>query len=242
MACFREFAGAGELADVCVFGVGYDFAFFAVAERANNAARVLFVRHHGRHPAELAFVQHVHQKCFDDVVHVVAECNLVEVVFACELDEFRAALRAAPVAIEFATFFETCFYGDVFKVERHLRVFFCHSLQKFAGSLVCKIALDVDGSKFALGPEFAESCSEFHQQHAGILTAACGDEHAVSVFNQVEVVNGFRDFLIDSFTNLTRHNYFIQNVQQSRLNLAAFSLAIAVPFELAAFPSTDTFH
>ena len=61
VACFREFAGAGELADVGVFGVGDDFAFFAVAERADDAARILFVRDHGRHAAELAFVQHVHQ-------------------------------------------------------------------------------------------------------------------------------------------------------------------------------------
>ena len=99
MTCFREFAGAGELADVRVFGIRDDFAFFAVAEWANNAARVLFVRHHGRHAAEFTFVQHVHQKRLDDVVHVVAERNLVEVVFACELDEFRAALRAAPVTV-----------------------------------------------------------------------------------------------------------------------------------------------
>ena len=61
MARFREFAGAGELADVGVFGVGDDFAFFAVAERADDAARVLLVGHHGRHAAEFAFVQHVHQ-------------------------------------------------------------------------------------------------------------------------------------------------------------------------------------
>ena len=166
MACFREFAGAGELANVRVFGVGYDFAFFAVAERANNAARILFVRHHGRHSAELALVQHVHQKCFDDVVHVVAERNLIEIVFACELDEFRAALRAAPVTVQFAAFFEAGFHSYVFKVERYLRVFFCHALQKFARSLVCKIALDVDGGKFAFGPEFAESRGELHQQHA----------------------------------------------------------------------------
>ena len=61
MACFREFAGAGEFADVGVFGVGDDFAFFAIAERADDAARVLLVGHHGRHAAEFAFVQHVHQ-------------------------------------------------------------------------------------------------------------------------------------------------------------------------------------
>ena len=30
VTCFREFAGAGELADVRVFGVGDDFALFAV--------------------------------------------------------------------------------------------------------------------------------------------------------------------------------------------------------------------
>ena len=203
MACFREFAGAGELADVRVFGIRNDFAFFAVAERADNAARVLFVRHHGRHSAELAFVQHVHQKRLDDIVHVVAERNLIEIVFACELDEFRAALRTAPITVEFAAFFEARFNGDVFKVEWHLRIFFCHALQKFARSLVCKVALDVDGGKFALGPEFAESCGEFHQQHTGILATACGYEHAVSIFNQVEVVNGFCDFLIDSFAYLT---------------------------------------
>ena len=56
VACFREFAGTGELANVRVFGVGDDFAFFAVAERADNATRILFVRHHWRHPAELALV------------------------------------------------------------------------------------------------------------------------------------------------------------------------------------------
>ena len=145
MACFRKFAGAGELANVCVFGVGYDFAFFAVAERANNAARVLFVRHHGRHSAELALVQHVHQKCFDDVIHVVTERNFVEVVFACKFDEFSASLRTAPVTVQFAAFFEAGFHSYVFKVERYLRVFFCHALQKFAGRLVCKIALDVGG-------------------------------------------------------------------------------------------------
>ena len=61
MACFREFAGAGELADVGVFGVGDDFVFFAVAERADDAARIFFVRHHGWHAAEFALVQHVHQ-------------------------------------------------------------------------------------------------------------------------------------------------------------------------------------
>ena len=165
MACFREFAGAGELADVRVFGIRNDFAFFAVAERADNAARVLFVRHHGRHSAELAFVQHVHQKRLDDVIHVVTERNLVEVVFACEFDKLCAALRAAPVAVQLTAFLEARFYGDILKVERHLRVFFCHSLQKFAGSLVCKIALDVDGGKFAFWPEFAESCGELHQQY-----------------------------------------------------------------------------
>ena len=166
MARFREFAGAGELANVCVFGVGYDFAFFAVAERADNAARVLFIRHHGRHATELALVQHVHQKRFDDVIHVMPERNFVEVVFACELDEFCAALCAAPITVQFAAFFKASFYGDVFKVERYLRVFFCHALQKFAGRLVCKIALDVDGGEFAFWPEFAESCGELHQQHA----------------------------------------------------------------------------
>ena len=61
VACFREFASASELADVCVFGVGDDFAFFAVAERADDAARIFLVRDHGWHAAELAFVQHVHQ-------------------------------------------------------------------------------------------------------------------------------------------------------------------------------------
>jgi len=209
VACFREFASAGELADVCVFGVGNDFAFFAVAERADDAARIFFVRYHRRHAAELALVQHVHQKRFDDVVHVVAECNFVEVVFACELDEFRAALRAAPIAVELAAFFEAAFYGYVFKIKRHLRIFFSHALQKFAGGLVCKVALDVDGCEFALGPEFAEACSKLHQEYARILAAACGNQHAVSVFNQIEVVNSFRNFLIDSFADLTRHYYFI---------------------------------
>ena len=56
MARFREVAGAGELADVGVFGVGDDFAFFAVAERADDAARIFFVRYDRRHAAELAFV------------------------------------------------------------------------------------------------------------------------------------------------------------------------------------------
>lgn len=203
MACFRKFAGAGELANVGVFGVGDDFAFFAVAEWTDDAARIFLVRYHRRHAAEFAFVQHVHQKRFDDVVHVVAERNFAEVVFACELDEFRAALRAAPIAVQLAAFLEACFYGDILKVERYLRIFFCHALQKFARSLVCKVALDVDGGKFALGPEFAESSGELHQQYAGILAAACSDEHAVSIFNQVEVVIGFRDFLIDSFAYLT---------------------------------------
>lgn len=142
---------------------------------------------------------------------MVAKRDFVEVVFACELDEFCAALRAAPIAIELAAFLEAGFYGDVFKVEWHLRVFFCHALQEFAGRLVCKIALDMDGGEFALGAEFAEACGEFHQEYAGILATACGDEHAVTVFNQVEVVNGFRDFLIDSLTYLTRHNLLYPN-------------------------------
>ena len=173
---------------------------------------------------------------------MVAERDLVEVVFACELNKLCAALRAAPVTVEFAAFLEARFYGDVLKVERYLRIFFRHALQKFARRLVCKIALDVDGGKFALGPEFAESSGEFHQQHARIFATACGDEHAVSVFNQVEVVNGFRDFLIDSFANLTRHNYFVQNVRvflcerQSRLILSA------IPIKLGALPFADTFH
>lgn len=214
MACFREFAGAGELADVRVFGIRDDLVFFAVAERADNATRVLFVRHHGRHSAELALVQHVHQKRFDDVVHVVAERNFVEVVFTCEFDKLCAALRAAPITVQLAAFLEARFYGDILKVERHLRVFICHALQKFAGRLVCKIALDVDGGKFAFGPEFAESRGELHQQHARILATACSDEHAVPVFNQIEVVDGFCDFLIDSLAYLTRHNYFIQIVRQ----------------------------
>ena len=225
MACFRKFAGAGELANVGVFGVGDDFAFFAVAERADDAARIFLVRYHRRHAAEFAFVQHVHQKRFDNVVHVVAERNFVEVVFACELDEFRATLRAAPIAIQLAAFLEAGLYGDVLKVEWHLRVFFCHALQEFAGRLVCKIALDVDGGEFALGAKFAEACGEFHQEDAGILATACSDEHAVSIFNQVEVVNGFRDFLIDSFAYLTRHNYFIQNVRRFLLR-AAFSIKV----------------
>ena len=134
---------------------------------------------------------------------MVAERDFVEVVFAGELDEFGAALRAAPVAVELAAFFEAGFYGDVLEIERDLRVFFCHALQEFTGRLVCKIALDVDGGKFALGPEFAEACGEFHQQHARILAAACGDEHAISVFNQVEVVDGFRNLLVDSLADLT---------------------------------------
>ena len=206
MACFRKFAGAGKLADVGVFGVGDDFAFFAVAKWADDAARILFVWDHWWHAAELAFVQHVHQKRFHNVVHVVTERDFVEIVFACELDEFCAALRAAPIAVELAAFLEAGFYGDVFKVEGYLRVFFCHALQEFAGRLVCKVALDVDGGEFALGPEFAETCCKFHEEYAGILATACGDEHAVSVFNQVEVVTGFRDFFSDSLAYLTRHN------------------------------------
>jgi len=142
---------------------------------------------------------------------VVTERDFVEVVFACELDEFRAALCAAPIAIQLAAFLEAGLYGDVLKVEWYLRVFISHPLQEFAGCLVCEIALDVDGGEFALGAEFAEACGEFHQEDAGILATARGDEHAVSVFNQVEVVNGFRDFLIDSLAYLTRHNLLYPN-------------------------------
>ena len=149
---------------------------------------------------------------------MVAECDFVEVVFARELDEFCAALRAAPIAIELAAFLEAGFYGDVLKVEWHLRVFFCHALQEFAGRLVRKIALDVDGGEFALGAEFAEARCEFHEEYAGILATACGDEHAVTVFNQVEVVDGFRDFLINSLAYLTRHNLLYPKC-------AAFSIA-----------------
>ena len=134
---------------------------------------------------------------------MVAERDFIEVVFAREFDELSAALRAAPIAIQLAAFFETGFYGDVLKIEGDLRVFFCHALQEFAGSLVCKIALDMDGGEFALGAEFAEACSEFHQEYAGILATACSDEHAVTVFNQIEVVDGFRDFLVDSLAYLT---------------------------------------
>ena len=55
---------------------------------------------------EFALVQHVHQERFYDIVHVVAECNLIVAVFAGELDEFGAALRAAPVAVELAAFLD----------------------------------------------------------------------------------------------------------------------------------------
>ena len=134
---------------------------------------------------------------------MVAERDFVEVVFAGELDEFCAALRAAPVTVELAAFFEAGLYGDVLEVEGHLRVFFCHALQEFAWRFVCKIALDVDGGEFALGAEFAEARCEFHEEYAGILAAARGDEYAVSVFNQIEVVDGFRNLLVDSFADLT---------------------------------------
>ena len=164
---------------------------------------------------------------------MVAERNFVEVVFACEFDKLCAALRAAPVTVQLAAFFEAGFYGDILKVERYLRVFFCHALQKFARSLVCKIALNVNGGKFAFWPEFAESCGEFHQQHARILATACGDEHAVSVFNQVEVVNCFRDFLINSLAYLTRHDLLYPK-------LAAFPIARHFPLKFAALPFVYT--
>ena len=140
---------------------------------------------------------------------MVAECDFVEVVFAGELDEFRAALRAAPIAVEFAAFLQSTLNGDVLKVEGNLRVFFGHALQEFAWRFVCKIALDVDGGEFAVGTEFAEARREFHEEYAGILASAYGNQHAVAVFNQIEVVDGFRDFLIDSLAYLTRHCYFV---------------------------------
>lgn len=45
---------------------------------------------------------------------------IVEVVFAGELDELRAALRTAPVAVELAAFLEAAFHGYILEVERNL--------------------------------------------------------------------------------------------------------------------------
>ena len=150
MACLREFAGAGELADVGIFGVLDDFGLFAVAQRADNAAWVFFIGDHRGHAAELSLVQHVHQEGLYDVVHVVAERNFVVAVFAGELDELGAALRAAPVAVELATFLESAFDGDILEEERNLRILFRHALQKFARGLVCKVALDMDCANLAI--------------------------------------------------------------------------------------------
>ena len=147
---------------------------------------------------------------------MVAERDFVEVVFAGELDEFGAALRAAPVAVELAAFFEAGFYGDVLEIERDLRVFFCHALQEFTGRLVCKIALDVYGSDFAIGQKLAHSTCKFHQQYAGILTAAYSDKHLVSVFNQVEVVKRFGDFLANAFANCVGHFFRLKRGSLSR--------------------------
>ena len=205
VTCLRKFAGAGELADVGVFGVLDDFGFFAVAQRPDDAARVFLVGDHRRHAAEFALVQHVHQERLYDVIHVVAECNLVVSVFAGELDELGAALRAAPVAVELAAFLETSFDGNVLEEEWNLRILFGHALQEFARSLVGKVALDMDRSDFAVRQEFSHTARELHQQHAGILASAYGDQYLVAVFNQVEVVESLGDFSTDAFADGVGH-------------------------------------
>ena len=183
MACLRELAGAGELADVRIFGVLDDFALFAVAQRADDAARVFFVGHHRGHPAELSLVEHVHQERLHDVVHVVAERNLVVSVLAGELDEFGAALRAAPVAVELASFLESPFHRHVLEEEWNLRVLRCELLQKISRRLVREVALDMDGAYFAVGQKLPHATREFHQQHARILATAHRNEYLVTVLD-----------------------------------------------------------
>ena len=78
------------------------------------------------------------------------ERDFVEVVFACEFDQFCAALCAAPITVEFATFFQAAFYSNIFKIKWHLRILFSERLQKVSRCFVCKIALDVNRGKFAV--------------------------------------------------------------------------------------------
>ena len=149
-------------------------------------------------------------------VGVMAERNLIVAVFAGELDEFGAALRAAPVAVEFAAFLEATFNGDIFEEKRNLRVLLCHALQEFARSLVGKVALDVDCPDFAVRQELAHAAGKLHQEHAGILAAAYRDQHLVAVFNQVEVVQCLSDFLADAFADGVGHFFRLKRGSLSR--------------------------
>ena len=205
MGCLGEFAGAGELADACVFGIFDNLRFFAVAQRAYNAYGVFFVGYHRGHAAEFALVEHVHQQGLYNVVHVVAQRNLVVAVFAGELDEFGAPLGTAPIAVQLTAFFKSTFYRHVLKEERDLRVLRRHPLQEFPRGLVRKVALDVDGGDFAVGQKTAHTAGQFHQEHAGILAAANGNQHLVAVFNQVEVVQCLGNLFADAFADGVGH-------------------------------------
>ena len=136
---------------------------------------------------------------------MVAQRDLVVAVLAGELDEFGAALGAAPVAVQLAAFFKSTFYCHVLEEKRNLRILRRHPLQEFSRGLVCKVALDVDGGDFAVGQKTAHAGGQFHQQHAGILAAADGNQHLVAVFNQVEVVQCLGDLFADAFADGVGH-------------------------------------
>ena len=70
---------------------------------------------------------------------------------------------------------------------------------------VGKVALDMDRSNFAVRQEFSHTARELHQQHAGILASAYGDQYLVAVFNQVEVVESLGDFSTDAFADGVGH-------------------------------------
>ena len=136
---------------------------------------------------------------------MVPERNLVVAVFAGELDELGAALRAAPVAVEAMAFLEPAFHRHVLEVEWYLRVLRRHPLQEFPRGLVGEVALDMYRPDFAVRQELPHAGGEFHQEHARILPARNGNEHLVAVFNQVEVVERLGNLLADSFADCVCH-------------------------------------
>lgn len=54
--------------------------FFAQGQWANHRQGIIVVAHQWRHRCKFSLFHHVHEQGFEDVVHVVAKCQLVEAV------------------------------------------------------------------------------------------------------------------------------------------------------------------
>jgi len=194
-----ERAGVGDGMDANLLAHLADLLFFEKGEGPDNGKPAAEEVLPGYHGAEIAAVQQIDEKCFDDVFLMVAKGELVGVIEAGQFKEAVAALPGTVKAAAFAVFGQQRLFADIglfYPMFNRQTSEFVFDKCRFVAA---KPHIEMDGQKFVGDWRFFSPLGEQPGKDEAVDATRDRNQYPVAVLQHIVGVHGPADQAIGFF-------------------------------------------